>query len=889
MHRTSQELGLGVEYPLTACNAGSPLGPANCYRHEMSDHILQVMPHVQTRFAHLICLFACSASLAIAAPAAFPGKQTSWQGFPRFDFEFAGRTVTVVTPAEPAPGNPWLWRGEFFGAFATVDEALLRQGWYVVYIACPNTFGSPDTMERWSKLYDELTGKYHFDPRPVLLGMSRGGLYVYNWAALHPDKVGMIYGDAPVCDVKSWPGGKGKGKGSPQDWELFQKVYGFNEQEALAWRGNPVDILAPIAKAQIPIIHVVGDADDVVPIDENTLLLKRRYEALGGHVELIVKPGIGHHPHSLQDPTPIVRYILDHRLTAGPPVRTNVGTKWKLIFSDEFDGTSLDTSRWTYRTGPRLWSDQKAENVSVSGGMLRIALKKEKSGGLDYTAGGIISRDEFSYGYYEARIKLPRGKGWHTSFWTMRAGDRTAPDRRYQEIDVCEQDSVDPTSYSANFHIYKPHTSFGYKRITRADLSEGFHIYGANFTARRVDFYLDGALVHTIDISGVPHSGQNIWLTSIAAGLHNTDRVDDAALPEAAIFDWVRYYQPQQTQSEPALPDLDLHSMLQPVPESAKLSDPDYYIWCGTMVRGDDRKYHIYYSRWPRALGHNAWVTDSEIAHAIGDSPFGAFKFVDVALPRRGKQFWDGLCTHNPTILRIGNKYYLYYMGNTGDGVPTRELNWTHRNNQRIGVAVADEPGGPWTRLDKPVLDVSADPSAADALMTSNPAVTVRPEGGVLMVYKAVARQKPLPFGGPVIHLTATADSPTGPFTKQMRPIFTAPGVNFAAEDPFIWYDYARRKYQAVVKDNEGYFTHAGKSLSLWESSDGLDWKLAPHPLVSRVEIQWKGGELQKLNSLERPQLMFGPDGKPQALLCAVDESKDRTSSYNVRIPLAEY
>jgi hypothetical protein len=569
-------------------------------------------------------------------------------------------------------------------------------------------------------------------------------------------------------------------------------------------------------------------------------------------------------------------------LPAAPPP----DTKWQLVFSDEFDGTSLDTSKWNYRLGPRFWSNQKADNVSVSGGMLRLALKKEESAGLDYTAGGVISQRQFRYGYYEARLRLPRGKGWHTSFWMMKAADKTAPDRRFQEIDVCEQDSVDPASYSVNFHIYKPHASFGSKRIAKPDLAEGFHVYGANFTPVKVDFYLDDLLVHTIDISGVPHSDQNIWLTSIAANLHGTDRVDDSALPEIALFDWVRYYQPIDAAPPTPPADLDLAQMIQPTPASAKLVDPDYYIWCGAMVRGDDGKYHLYYSRWPRKLGFSAWVTHSEVAHAVGNSTLGEFKFVDVALPARGKQFWDGLCTHNPTVLRIGNQYYLYYMGNTGDGKAMSTLNWVHRNNQRIGVAVADNPNGPWTRFDQPVLDVSPDPTADDALMTSNPAVTVRPEGGVLMIYKAVARRRPLPFGGPVIHLTATSDSPTGPFTKQMRPIFTAPGVNFPAEDPFVWYDYRRQRYYAIVKDNDGYFTHAGKSLSLWESKDGFDWKLAPHPLVSKVEINWATGARQKLTSLERPQLMFAPDGKPQVLLCAADETADRSHSYNVRIPL---
>lgn len=246
--------------------------------------------------------------------APFPGTQSEWKGFRRYDFELADRKVTVVVPAEKATGTPWLWRGEFFGAFPMVDEALLKQGWHVVYMACPNTFGSPDTMDRWERLYEELIGKYRFSRRPVLLGMSRGGLYVYHWAAAHPDKVGLIYGDAPVCDVKSWPGGKGKGKGSVNDWKLFQTVYGLPEEQALAWKRNPIDILAPIARARIPIIHVVGDADDVVPYEENTLVLKKRYEGLGGPMELIVKAGVGHHPHSLENPAPIVDYILKNRL-----------------------------------------------------------------------------------------------------------------------------------------------------------------------------------------------------------------------------------------------------------------------------------------------------------------------------------------------------------------------------------------------------------------------------------------------------------------------------------------------------------------------------------------------------------------------------------------------
>lgn len=250
--------------------------------------------------------------LAFADP--FLGKQSEWSGGVRYDFEHEGRPAIVVAPQEPAEGTPWLWRGEFFGAFPSVDQALLKQGWHVVYLDCQNTFGSPDTMKKWETFYDLLTTKYGLSKKPVLYGMSRGGLYVYNWAALHPDKVGLIYGDAPVCDVKSWPGGKGEGPGSPGEWKRFLDVYKMTEEQALAWKGNPIDVLEPIAKAKIPILHVCGTADEPVPMSENSDVLQQRYEALGGPFRLIAKEGVGHHPHSLDPPTPIVEWILKERI-----------------------------------------------------------------------------------------------------------------------------------------------------------------------------------------------------------------------------------------------------------------------------------------------------------------------------------------------------------------------------------------------------------------------------------------------------------------------------------------------------------------------------------------------------------------------------------------------
>lgn len=329
--------------------------------------------------------------------------------------------------------------------------------------------------------------------------------------------------------------------------------------------------------------------------------------------------------------------------------------------------------------------------------------------------------------------------------------------------------------------------------------------------------------------------------------------------------------------------DLDLRAALQPTPAHAKFSDPVYNVWCGSMVRDKDGKCHLFYSRWPKALGHLAWVTHSEVAHAVADHPLGPYRHVDVALSARGASYWDGLCTHNPTVMQFGDKYYLYYMGNTGDGKAMKQLNWSHRNLQRIGVAVADHPNGPWQRSDQPL--IQATPGFHDALCCANPSVLQRREGDYLMVYKAVNNLGKMPFGGPVVHVAATSSSPSGPFVKHPHAVFTNPNTTFAAEDPFIW--RGKDRYWAVVKDFMGHFTQQGTSLALFESRDGLDWQLAQHPLVSTIDLLWQDGQRQTLKKLERPQIWL-QDDIPAVLFCAAADRDDLNESFNVAIPLID-
>jgi lysophospholipase L1-like esterase/pimeloyl-ACP methyl ester carboxylesterase len=248
----------------------------------------------------------------IAQP--FPGDKSLWNGFERYDFPVGDNKIcSVIVPPNPSQSKSWAWKGEFLDAFANTEIGLLKRGVYVVYLNVPNLLGAPEAVRHWNDAYLELTQRYEMAKKPALIGLSRGGLYCYNWALANPDKVACIYGDAPVMDIKSWPGGKGKGKGSPNDWQLALKVYGFkDEAEALAFQGNPIDNLKPLVDAHIPLFHVYGDADEIVPWEENTGIVAERYRGLGGSIQLIGKPGIGHHPHGLDDPTPVVEWILNN-------------------------------------------------------------------------------------------------------------------------------------------------------------------------------------------------------------------------------------------------------------------------------------------------------------------------------------------------------------------------------------------------------------------------------------------------------------------------------------------------------------------------------------------------------------------------------------------------
>jgi len=255
----------------------------------------------------------------------FPASAEPYgNGYAIFHFQANGKNVTVYAPPKPLDGLPWVWHGEFPDVIPNTNNAWLAKGLMIVYLEVPNMYGSPDAVKQWDALYATMTGTYHLAKKVVLTGISRGALYAYDWAAQNPEQVAGIYGDAPTCDFRSWPGGVAlglpqyTGPGSPSDWSALLVQYHFQSNaEAIAWPNNPVDELAPLAKAGVPLLHVYGDADTALPWTENTGVVADRYPKLGGSITLIDKPGANHDPHGLeQDPTPVVNFVLTNALRA---------------------------------------------------------------------------------------------------------------------------------------------------------------------------------------------------------------------------------------------------------------------------------------------------------------------------------------------------------------------------------------------------------------------------------------------------------------------------------------------------------------------------------------------------------------------------------------------
>ncbi|HEX5150159.1 MAG TPA: glycoside hydrolase family protein [Parafilimonas sp.] len=334
--------------------------------------------------------------------------------------------------------------------------------------------------------------------------------------------------------------------------------------------------------------------------------------------------------------------------------------------------------------------------------------------------------------------------------------------------------------------------------------------------------------------------------------------------------------------------DLNLQQMIQEVDSTGIFFSDDYYTWCSSVIKGEDGRYHLFYSRWPHGKrspdddtmnyifdGFRGWCKYSEIAYAVADKLTGPYKYVSTVLKGDGDpNRWDRYTMHNPQIRKFGDEYYLYYISNSFDSLlrfkdeSKMTGDWKHwlqyNCTQKIGVikagSIQDLVNG---KYEKPTMPLMIPDNINTFEVVTNPTVTRGPDGKYYMMYKSRK-----PNVGDMTFWMATSNKPDGPY-KMLGEVFTS--ADMACEDPCMWYDKKRKRFYAAVK----YYSNSKKlvpqfgALALITSIDGLHWLAAAHPLISLREMKMKSGKEIELAHLERPFVVTDKNGQPLALFAA--------------------
>ena len=369
---------------------------------------------------------------------------TDWKGFTSYQFTLKGKEARLVIPDQALPGKPWLWHARFPDYHSEIDSMLAAEGFHIAYINTDNQYGSPAAMATWDQFYTHLTETYELHKKVALSGHSRGGLFIYNWAARNPEKVAAIYAEAPVCDFKSWPAGFGASEGSPADWERLKKAYGFSsDEEATAYEGNPLDKLEALAIARIPLLHTVGLNDKIVPPDENTFPLVEKYIRLGGSaIVLPCTEGVhtleGHH-FPIDEPRKVVDFFIQHS-TNKSPLDAPGDDSGSLL---ERPGLSMDEG-WLILFGDgdvKQWRSDQGNSFPEAGWTVQgdVLILNAPSEGRAVKAGNLLTRNSYSNFelHFEWKILTPGGNSGVKYFVPGDADsyDTYGPGPEYQLLD----------------------------------------------------------------------------------------------------------------------------------------------------------------------------------------------------------------------------------------------------------------------------------------------------------------------------------------------------------------------------------------------------------------------------------------------------------------------
>lgn len=233
--------------------------------------------------------------------------ESEWNGYRRLDFTFEDRAAIIVCPHTPTEDKKWLFKTEYFGAFPSFELEMLARGYHVVHVKNITRWCLPEDTDVKARFADFLISEMGFKSTCVPVGMSCGGMQAVYFAAKYPQYVSAMYIDAPVLNLLSCP--CGVGVATKRLYEEFTNATGMTPSTLINYGNHPIDHADELIDANIPVFLVCGDSDTVVPYVENGKVLVEKYKARGGTIYEIVKKDCDHHPHGLEDNTPIIEFV----------------------------------------------------------------------------------------------------------------------------------------------------------------------------------------------------------------------------------------------------------------------------------------------------------------------------------------------------------------------------------------------------------------------------------------------------------------------------------------------------------------------------------------------------------------------------------------------------
>lgn len=229
---------------------------------------------------------------------------------------------------------------------------------------------------------------------------------------------------------------------------------------------------------------------------------------------------------------------------------------YELVWSDEFNGNYLDTNTWNYEIGTGSWGWGNNEqqyytdrNIKVSNGTMKITAKREDYGGMKYTSSRITTKNKknFKYGKIEARIKMPKFKGVWPAFWMLGANQDSVGWPKCGEIDIMEAINDENLVYGTLHWFNDPgnNNADSGSSVAVANRTE-YHVYGVEWTADKLRWYVDGKVYRTMDVSNDSFSEVRkeyfVIFNMAIGGQWPGYNIDETAFPATMEVDWVRAY-----------------------------------------------------------------------------------------------------------------------------------------------------------------------------------------------------------------------------------------------------------------------------------------------------------------------------------------------------------